>query len=301
MEIRRLNLIGAFRAVTIFGSLGLLLLGCSKKIEEKTEASNSQIVARLGDEVVTTQELDNEFRLEHIPTEKRKDPAAIKQALGEIVTRKYLVRQALDSKLDREPTVLLDMLRARELVLANAAASRMISTKSAAIGKAEVDDYIAKNPLKFADHQVVSIEQIAVPASAVSQSMIDSIKDLKTLDEVDQKLTSLGVAHNRSMGALSSGDVSPDFFNLIVAKQADNVFFLRGNPNAVFFKVNGIENRPVAGDDAVKIARQGLQVDLIKSEASLTSVEARLATKYEGDYANIMGAQDNSSQTGAPK
>jgi len=301
METLRLNLVGALRAITIVGSLGLLLLGCSKKVEEKTEASNSQIVARLGDDVITTQELDNEFRLEHIPIDKRKDPAAIKQVLGEIVTRKYLVRQALDAKLDREPTVLLDMLRARELVLANAAASRTVAAKTSAIGKAEIDDYIAKNPLKFANRQVLSIEQIALPANAVSQSLIDGMKDLKTLEEVDQKLTSLGLAHGRSTGSLSSGDVSQDFFNLIVAKQADNVFFLRGNPNAVFFKINGIESRPVAGDEAFKIARQGLQVDLLKSEASLTSVEARLAAKYEGDYANIMGTQDNSSQATAPK
>jgi EpsD family peptidyl-prolyl cis-trans isomerase len=301
METPRLHLIGAFRVITIFGSLGLLLLGCSKKIEEKTEASNSQIVARLGDDVITTQELDNEFRVEHIPTEKRKDPAAIKQALGEIVTRKYLVRKALDAKLDREPTVLLDMLRARELVLANAAASRTVVAKTSEIGKAEIDDYIAKNPLKFANRQVASIEQIALPSNAVSQSLIDGMKDLKTLEEVDQKLTSLGLAHNRSMGALSSGDVSPDFFNLIITKQADNVFFLRGNPNAVFFRVDRIENQPIAGDEAVRIARQGLQVDLVKSEASLTSVEARLAAKYEGDYANIMGTQDDSPQTPAPK
>jgi EpsD family peptidyl-prolyl cis-trans isomerase len=301
METPRLNLIGVFRAIAIFASLSLLLLGCSKKIEEKTEAPNSQIVARLGDDVITTQELDNEFRLEHIPIEKRKDSAAIKRVLGDIVTRKYLVRQALDAKLDREPTVLLDMLRARELVLANAAASRTVAAKSSAIGKAEIDDYIAKNPLKFANRQVVSIEQIALPANAVSQSLIDGMKDLKTLEEVEQKLTSLGLAHGRSEGTLSSGDVSPDFFNLVIAKQADNVFFLRGNPNAVFFKVNGIESRPVAGDEAIKVARQGLQVDLLKSEASLTSVEARLAAKYEGDYANIMGAQDNSPQDAAPK
>src|SRR5262249_49635859 len=133
METPRLNLIGACRAIAIFGSLGLLLLGCSKKIEEKTEAPNSQIVARLGDDVITTQELDNEFRLEHVPIDKRKDPEAVKQVLGEIVTRKFLVRRALDAKLDREPTVLLDMLRARELVLANAAASRSVTAKTSAI------------------------------------------------------------------------------------------------------------------------------------------------------------------------
>ena len=60
------------------------------------------------------------------------------------MTRKYLVRRALDKKLDREPTVLLDILRARELVLANAVASREFSEKSAAISKADIDKYVAR-------------------------------------------------------------------------------------------------------------------------------------------------------------
>jgi EpsD family peptidyl-prolyl cis-trans isomerase len=295
MESARLNLIGAFRVIAVVGTFSVLVLGCSKKIEEKTEAPNSQIVARLGNDVITTQELDNEFRVDHVPVDKRKDPTVVKQVLGELVTRKYLVRQALDAKLDREPTVLLDMLRAREIVLANAAGSRTVTAKTATIGKAEIDDYIAKNPLKFANRQLVAIEQITLPTSAVPQTLIDGMQDLKTLDEVDQKLTAMGLAHSRSMAALSSGDVSPDFFKLMVAKQADNVFFLRGNPNAVFFKVNGMEGRPLEGEEAIKAARQALQIELAKSEASLTSVEARLAAKYEGDYAQIMGGQDNSS------
>ncbi len=65
---------------------------------------------------MTIQEVDNEMRLANVPTEKRKDPEILKRILNEIVTRKYMVKQALDAKLDREPTVLLDILRSRELV-----------------------------------------------------------------------------------------------------------------------------------------------------------------------------------------
>jgi len=183
-------------------------------------------------------------------------------------------------------------LRAREIVLANAAASRVVSAKTSEISKTDIDNYIAKNPLKFAGRQIATIEQITLPANAVSQALIDAMRDMKTLDEVDQRLTSLGLTRSRSMGALNSAEVSPDFFNVVVAKQADNVFFLRGNPNSVFFKVIGIESRPLEGEDAIKVARQALQIELVKSEASLTSVEARLAAKYEGEYANAMGAQD---------
>lgn len=285
MNILRHNQVGMSVIIALCGTA---LLGCSKKIEEKTEAPKSQVVAHVGDEVVTTQELDNEFRLANIPTEKRKDPAAIKQVLGELVTRKYLVRQALEAKLDREPTVLLDMLRARELVLANAVGSRDMTKKSSAITKSDIDSYIANNPLKFANRQIATVEEIVFPANATSQALVDGTKDMKTLEEVDQKLTAMGIAHGRTMGALNSADVSPDLFNSIQAKQADDIFFIRSGPNAVFFKVKGIDSRPLEGEGAVNMARQFLRADLLKSEASMMAVSANLEAKYEGDYANIM-------------
>jgi EpsD family peptidyl-prolyl cis-trans isomerase len=287
----RFNQFGRVRICLMFAMCGFVLLGCSKKIEEKTEAPKSQVVARIGDEVVTTQELDNEFRLSNVPTERRKDPAAIKQVLGNIVTRKYLVRQALDKKLDREPTVLLDILRARELVLANAVASRDLSEKFAAISKADIDKYVASNPLKFANRHIMTADQIIVPASAISQAFMDETKDLTSLDQVDQKLMAMGIAHSRANGALSSGDVSPDFFNMIEAKQADNVFFIHSDQNGIFFKVRSIEPRPLEGEGAANVARQLMRLDLLKSESSMASVAANLEAKYEGDYANIMGAQ----------
>jgi EpsD family peptidyl-prolyl cis-trans isomerase len=292
MNLLQRNPIGAFRLSVVLTLCGVAILGCSKKVEENTEAPNSQVVAHVGNDVITTQELDNEFRLARIPVDRRKDPALVKQVLGELVTRKYMVRKALDAKLDREPTVLLDLLRAREIVLASAIASRDLAEKSSAITKTDVDNYIGKNPLKFADRQIASTEQIVLPASAVSQSLMDAVHDLKSLDEVDQKLTEMGIAHTRSAGTLSSADLSPEFFNLVKEKRADNnVFFLRAEQSAIFFRVNAIESRPLEGEEAVKMARQAMQVDFLKSEASLASVEANLAAKYEGEYAGIMSSQ----------
>jgi EpsD family peptidyl-prolyl cis-trans isomerase len=300
MNMASVNQFGPIRMSAAFVLCGFVLLGCSKKIEEKTEAPKSQVVARIGEEVVTTQELDNEFRLANVPTEKRKDPAAIKQILGNMVARKYLMRQALDKKLDREPTVLLDILRSRELVLANAVASRDLSEKYAAITRADIDKYIANNPLKFANRQILSVEQIAIPVSAVSQSLMDETKDMNSLDQVDQQLTAMNIIHNRSNGAISSGDVSPDFFNFVVAKQADNVFFIRADQNGIFFRVRGSESRPLEGDGAVNMARQLMRMDLLKAEASMAAVAANLEAKYEGDYAYIMEKQ-NPDQPSAKK
>jgi EpsD family peptidyl-prolyl cis-trans isomerase len=282
------NLGGLARVSILLMACGTVLLGCSKKNDASADLAKGQVVARIGDEVITIQELDNEFRLASVPVDKRKDPALVKQVLGDLVTRKYLLRQAVEAQLDREPTVLLDMLRAREIVLANAVAQRQVAAKIAAITKADIDQYIANNPLKFANRKLVSIEQIVFPAAANSQALVDATKDMKTVDEVDQKLTEMSVPHNRSMGALNSGDLSPDFFNTMEAKQVDDIFFIRSGSNMVFFKVKGEEARPLEGEGAVNLARQMLRQDLVKTEASMTAVAANLDAKYQEEYAAIM-------------
>lgn len=284
----RTSLSAFLRPCFAIAVIGLMLAACSKKAEVETEAPTSQVVAKIGDQVVTVQELDNEFRLANVSGDMRKDPDTIKRVLGEIVSRKYLVKQALDSKLDREPTVLLDILRSKELVLANALISRNVITKSNSISKPEIDNYIADNPLKFANRRIFSVEQISVPQVALSQTVLDDTKGMKTLDEVDQKLTSLGVQHGRSTGAISSGDLPQDLLDKIMAKQPDDIFFIRAAANGVYFKVLGQEDKPLQGEAAINMARQYLRQDIIKSEVGMTAVAANLAAKYEGQYSDIM-------------
>src|SRR6187431_487390 len=126
----------ASRAALLLTAIAGALAGCGPKSEDQASAPNSQIVARIGDQVVTIQEFETEFRWANVPNDRRKEPAIVKRVLGELETRKYLLQQAMAAKLDREPTVLLDLLRVREQVLANAFASRQISTRASAVSKA---------------------------------------------------------------------------------------------------------------------------------------------------------------------
>ena len=214
--------------------------------------------------------------------------------LGELVTRKYIVQQAIEAKLDREPNVLLDILRSKELVLANAFATRDVTTKSSAISKADIDNYIANNPLKFADRQLLSVEQISFALAATSQAVIDATREMKTLDEVDQKLTAMGIAHGRSSGAVSTGDLPPDLMKAITAHQTDDIFFIRSGPNGLFFKVTNQEPRPLQGQDAINATRRYPRSSIAKSDLGMTSVAANLEAKYQGDYAAIISTAPTS-------
>jgi EpsD family peptidyl-prolyl cis-trans isomerase len=270
---------------------GVALSACGKSEDNQAAAPKGQVVAHVGNEVITTQELENEFRLINIPAEKQKDPDTLKRVLGEIVTRKYLVRQALDAKLDREPGVLLDILRSRELVLANAAISRTVGGKVSAISKTDIDKYITSNPAKFANRQLIAVEQITFPIGANTQSVIDGTRDAKSLDEIDQKLTAMNIPHNRSVGSLNSAELPESLFNQMQMKKPDDVFFLRSGSNGVFIVVKSEEARPLSGEAALNFARQALRADMLKSEIGMASVAANLAAKYDGEYAKVMSQQ----------
>jgi len=277
---------GFGRLLTIVGCCGILLAGCGKKEGEPAATSSSQVVARVGDQVITTQELDNEFRHSNLPAEKRKDPEAVKQVLGSLIVRKYVFNQAMAAKLDREPGVLLDLLRSREQVLESAFLARGVASKTPS--KADVDKYIANNPSKFSNRKILSIEQVAFPFTSGVQSFVDSNKDAKSLDEIDQKMTAAGIPHARQMSVLNSAEIPPDFYNLIQSKKAEDVFFTRAGANGAFFKVKGEELRPLEGEAAANLARQQIRADALKAEGNMASYAANIEAKYEGEYGKIM-------------
>ena len=135
-----------------------LVAGCGKK--QEAQAVVGQVIAHVGPDDVTQQELENELRLAGISADKRTD-AIVKAALSRVIERKYLVQQALAGKLDREPTVHLDILRSREQILAGAFVQRDLSSKMSTISKNEIDSYIQSHPKQFDQREVFQIEQIS--------------------------------------------------------------------------------------------------------------------------------------------
>jgi EpsD family peptidyl-prolyl cis-trans isomerase len=284
------------RSVLVSSCCGLLLGACGKKEDQAAAPKDSQVVAHVGNEVITTQELDNELRLTNVPSQRQKDPEVIKRVLGELTTRKYLFQQASAAKLDREPNVLLDILRSREQVLANAFVSRSASNKASNLTKADIEKYIPNNPSKFANRELLAVQQITLPIGPDLQAIIDSTKSAKSLDEVDQKLTSRGVAHGRSTGTLNSAQIPDELLKKMQDKGADGVFFVRSGQNGVFLKVNSEQSRPIAGEEAAKLARQLMVADLFKAEIGMASVAAKLEARYDGVYSKIMQDENPSGK-----
>ncbi len=292
--MKRLGNLRTWSLVLFLTATGFGLASCGQQSGDKAAAAKGQVVARVGNEVITTQELDNEFRLAGITPDKQKDPEVVKRVLGEIVVRKYLLQQAMTAKLDREPGVLLDLLRVREQVLGNAMLNRAASAK--APSKADIDRYVAKSTWKFADRKLFSVDEIIMPLTPATQTFVNANKDAKSLDELLQQLTSSGIPHGRQLGVLSSSDLPEELVGLIQKRKDDDIFFTRVGSNGLFFKVRAEENRPIEGDAATSLARQMMRADALVAELGLAAYSAKLEAKYEGDYADLMKQGEAKSQ-----
>lgn len=269
---------------------GTMLASCGGT-NDSAPPPQSQVVARIGPDVITIQELDNEFRLSNVQADRRKDPEVIRKAITELVTRKMLARRALTAKLDREPTVLLDLLRAKDLVLAEASTSRAINAKISGLSKDDIDRYISVNPIKFANRQILQVDQLITPISNLSSSIIDAARSAKSLNDVGQILTGSTIPFSRSSGVINTAEMPDDLAASIRTQGLEGIFFVRAGSNAGFLKVVGQEARPLTGSAADSYARQLIRVDLSKSEASLAAFTANLEATYVGDYAKIMNVK----------
>jgi EpsD family peptidyl-prolyl cis-trans isomerase len=281
------NLKGRWRiAATICALIAATALGgCGKK--QDTQAAVGQVIAHVGPDDVTQQEVDNELRLANVPADKRSDEV-VKAILSRIIERKYLVQQAIAAKLDREPTVHLDLLRSREQILAGAYIQRDLGAKATGISKNEVDAYIQAHPDQFARRQVYQIEQISFPPQKDMEALAAATKDFNSLSQVEAKLNQLDIKFTRGTATMDSATLPPEMKKAIDARKPDDVFFFRSRTSATYFKVTSVDDKPLTGDDADQFAKRELHGDLARKTATDTYNAALASAKYEGDYARIM-------------
>jgi EpsD family peptidyl-prolyl cis-trans isomerase len=265
----------------------MLLAGCGRKQAEP--AVVGQVIAHVGPDDVTQQELDNELRLANIPADKRTDPV-IKAALSRIVERKYLVQQAIAAKLDREPTVHLDLLRAREQILAGAFVQRDLSSKMSTVSKNEIDSYIQGHPKQFDQRELFQIDQISFPTPKDVEALAAATKDFKSLDQVEAKLNEMNIKFSRGTATLDSATMPPEMLKVLDARKPDDIYFIRSRGSASFFKVTSVDQKPLTADQADQFAKRELRVEIGRKGAEEIGKAALADAKFEGDYARIMSA-----------
>lgn len=265
----------------------VLFAGCnaSKPTQPAAEQSTGQVIAKVGSEDVTIYELQNEFRHAGVSPDKVNDDVT-RAILSQLVRRKALAQRARAANLDREPTVLLDLLRSRDQVLATALLQRDIQAKTGAISKADLDRYINANPDRFGKRTRFDVEQFTVANQNMSRPFLEAVKDANSLDAIEAKAEELRVPYSRGAGMLFSGDLPPDLLTRLRARKDTDVFFVRTANAGVFFKVRSETPDPLTDAAAQQRAQVLMRNETVQSEIAKKGDDADVT--YLGDYEKIM-------------
>lgn len=203
-------------------AVGLICLsGCGE--DKAAAAPKGQVVATADGMEITQRELAAEMDL--MTGAAAEDPDKAREAaLQQIIARKLLAREARARKLDDSPDFGLLKQRAEESVL-EAMLQRAMTRNLPAPTIEDARRYMADNPDLFAQRKLFSVEQIRAPL-ARGQALIDKLKPLTSLQEVEALFVKEAVQFQRDTGTLDAMQSPPELVKQMLALPTGEIFIL---------------------------------------------------------------------------
>lgn len=270
------------------------LAGCGK--DEAGAAPKGQVVAIADGIEITQRELAAETDLIGGGLAGTDLDKARQAALQQIIARKLLAREARTRKLDESPDFGLLKQRAEEGVLEKLL-QRSMTRHLPAPTIADSERYAADNPDQFAQRKLFSVEQIRIPTHE-RKALVEKLKPLATLEEVQAMLERDGVRFRREQGTLDAMQAQPAMVKQILALPADEIFVLPVAEGVTVNRVVEVRTDPVEADEAQRFALNYLRQKGISD--TLQNQLAEIMKKHKDKIRYQPGYEISDARSGKP-
>ena len=277
-----------FRAMVAVACFGLVVAGCGKKPAAKP-ALTGQEVGQVGSEPITTSELQLEIK----PTNAKQAPSDQDKAaaLLQIAARKSLAQKAVAEGLDRQPVILLQIRRAREQILAEAAAAESARSDEKKLSLDKINTFIAAHPNQFGKRTILQVHELLIPASSDINKIVQDVKDATKLEQVQAYLDTNKIPTQQKDVELDSGTL-PDA--LVAALENGNTIpVVKAPPLAIFMQVTQRKPAPITGTEAENLARNVMMREAY--QAQLAAPGPGDGVTYQEPYKSIIAKMKASS------
>ena len=266
------------------------LSACGDKAKEKKPG---QALASVNGEEVTVLQLNEELQRAGVNAAQK--DAASKQLLQVLIDRQLLNDAAAKENLDRDPKVMQAIDRARSLILAQAYLQKRMGNNNAKTTPAEVEDYYNKHPEFFTNRKQFSMNEIVIPADALTPEVRAAADNAKSLEEVAVWLDAHNIKYGRTEITRSTADVPQQLSSKLLGMPKGQLFVVKEGPRAMFIAVNEVKDAPVTLAVAGPQIQQFLANQKTKELASAELQRLRSSAKI--DYLNPSLAPDPKSGT----
>ena len=256
----------------------MALAACGDK---QAAATPGQALASVNGVEITVMQLNDELARAGVNTAN--EQAASKQLLQALIDRQLLQAEAVREKLDRDPKVMQAIERARALIVAQAWLAKRIGNQAQPTG-AEIEAYYNAHPAFFGTRKQFAMDQLQLPAGALTPDLKQVVDNARSLDDVTGWLAANKVQAARSHATRSTADLAPALANKLLAMRQGQVFAVQEGERALVIALREVQEAPVT----LAVARPQIAQFLIKQrqKESASAELARLRADAKIDYLN---------------
>lgn len=240
-----------------------------------------QALASVNGAEVTVLQLNEELQRAGVPPNGQE--AAGKQLLQALIDRQLLLAEAARAKLDRDPKVMQAIERSRALIVAQAWLQQRVGNLAPPTA-AEIESYYYAHPQYFGARKQFAMDQLQLPATALTPALKEVVGRADSLDDVNGWLAANKVQAGRSHVARSTSDLAPALAAKLLAMRKGEVFAVQEGDRALVVALRDVQDAPVT----LAIARPQIAQFLMKQrqkESASTEI-ARLRADAKIDYIN---------------
>ena len=229
-----------FKHVLLGLSVMIACSACNKKAEGQT-------VAVVNNEEITASELNTEISKANLPTGADKKQA-VARVLQEIVDRRLLAAQAREDGLDRSPEFISRERRMTEDLLIAMLLQRQMET-SKLPSAAEIAAFQAKHPQVFEKREIWKLDQLLYD-TPTDPTILEKIRQPKTLDQLAEVLTQSGVPFRRSSNQLVTSALPQQMYSLLASLPAGEPFVVPSGGRSAASVITSRQPSPLTGSAA---------------------------------------------------
>lgn len=256
----------------------LALAACGNK---QADTAPGQALASVNGVEITVMQLNDE--LARAGVKAASEQAASKQLLQALIDRQLLQAEAAREKLDRDPKVMQAIERARALIVAQAWLAKRTGNL-AQPGSAEIEAYYNAHPQFFGARKQFSMDQLQLPAGALTPALKQVVDNAGSLEDVTGWLDANKVAAGRSHVTRSTADLAPALAGKLLAMRQGQVFAVQDGERALVVALRAVQEAPVT----LAVARPQIAQFLVKQrqKESAGTELARLRADARIEYLN---------------
>lgn len=257
-------------------------------------APTGQVAATVDGTEITVSEVNAELGGASLPDPEQQQLLA-NSALDAIISRTIVADEAIERGLDKTPEGTMALMRARQLALVDLLRRDLIAN-APTVSDQEAERFVSDNRQMFAGRTIAIVEQLAVPE--IAPELIRQMEPIETLAGIRQLLESNGVEYRSSVGTVDSMTLSGEIGQQVGALAVGDVYVV---PQGGGVRVNAIRSRepyPIAGDDAVKVAKELLTGQRTQGQLTAALNQMVEAGKQNVRYSDTFGPPQ--TPAGAP-